>query len=66
MRPDEPKNFDPHEPIDLADAAQVKQVTEALDATHEELAEAIDKVGSQPVAVAIYLGRPDAVLTESR
>ena len=61
MRPDEPKNFDPHEPIDLADAAQVKQVTEALDATHEELAEAIEKFGPQPVAVAIFLGRPDAV-----
>lgn len=61
MRPDEPKNFDPHEPIDLADEAKVKQVTEALDATHEELAEAIEKVGPQPVAVAIFLGRPDAV-----
>ena len=61
MRPDEPKNFDPHEPIDLADAAQVKQVARALDATHEELAEAIEKVGPQPVAVAIFLGRSDAI-----
>lgn len=61
MRPDEPKNFDPHEPIDLADEAQVKQVTEALDATEEELADAVDKVGTGPVAVAIFLGRPNAV-----
>ena len=61
MRPDEPTKFDPHEPIDLADAAKVKQVTEALDATHEELVEAVEKVGPQPVAVAIFLGRPEAV-----
>jgi hypothetical protein len=60
MRPDEPNKFDPHEPIDLSDEAKVKQVAEALDATHEELAEAIEKVGPQPVAVAIFLGRPNA------
>ena len=61
MRPDEPTKFDPHEPIDLGDAAKVKQVAEALDATHEELVEAVEKVGPQPVAVAIFLGRPGAI-----
>lgn len=61
MRPDEPNTFDPHEPIDLADAAKLKQVSEALDATHEELVEAVEKVGPQPIAVAIFLGRPYAV-----
>lgn len=61
MRPDEPNTFDPHEPIDLADEAKVKQLAEALDATAEELTQAVEKVGPKPVALAIYLGRPDAV-----
>lgn len=61
MRPAEPITFDPHEPIDLADAAKVKQFTEALDATEDELMQAVEKVGPLPRAVAIFLGRPDAV-----
>jgi len=62
MRPDEPKVFDPHEPIDLADEVKVKQVTKALNATPEELAEAVEKVGPKPpIAVAIYLGRGEAI-----
>ena len=61
MRPDEPKNFDPHEPIDLDDKAQVELLSKALEATEDELADAVAKVGPKPVAVAIFLGRPDAV-----
>jgi hypothetical protein len=61
MRPDEPSTFDPHEPIDLSSAVKVAEMSEKLDATPQELAEAIEKVGPQPVAVAIFLGRPDAV-----
>ncbi len=61
MRPDEPKSFDPHRPIDLGDAHQVTALADRFGATHEELAEAVEKVGPQPVAVAIFLGRPDAV-----
>lgn len=61
MRPDEPKSFDPHQPIDLADQRQVTALSDRFGATHEELAEAVEKVGPQPVAVAIFLGRPDAV-----
>lgn len=61
MRPDTPQTLDPHEPIDLADAAKVKQVAEALDATHDELIQAVAKVGPGPVAVAIYLGRTDLI-----
>ena len=61
MRPDEPKTFDPHEPIDLSSEGKVAEMSEKLDATPQELAEAVVKVGPQPVAVAIFLGRPDAV-----
>ena len=61
MRPDEPKIFDPHEPIDLSNEGKVAEMIEKLDTTPEELAEAVEKVGPQPVAVAIFLGRPDAV-----
>lgn len=66
MRPDEPKTFDPHEPIDLTNEAKVSEMTRKLDCSPSELAEAVQKVGPQPVAVAIFLGRPDAlVLTAS-
>jgi hypothetical protein len=57
----EPRSFDPHEPIDLADEVRVQDLTEALDATPQELTEAVEKVGPQPVAGAIYLGCPDAL-----
>jgi hypothetical protein len=61
MRPDEPKLFDPHEPIDLSDEGKVAEMIEKLDATAEELAEAVEKVGPQALAVAIFLGRADAI-----
>jgi hypothetical protein len=58
---DQPRSFDPHEPIDLGDEARVHDLAERLDATPAELTEAVEKVGAQPVAVAIYLGCPDAI-----
>lgn len=61
MRPDEPKTIDPHEPIDLSNEAKVAEVTEKLECSEEELAAAVEKVGANPVAVAIYLERPSAV-----
>lgn len=61
MRPDEPKTFDTHEPIDLSNEAKVVEMTEKLDCSHEELVQAIEKVGPQPVAVAIFLGKSDAL-----
>lgn len=61
MRPDEPRTFDPHEPIDLSNEAKVREMTQKLDCSEKELAEAVKKVGAQPVAVAIFLGKPDAL-----
>jgi len=61
MRPDEPKTFDTHEPIDLSNEAKVTEMTQKLDCSEEELAQAVEKVGPQPVAVAIFLGKPDAL-----
>lgn len=61
MRPDEPKSFDPHEPIDLANPAKVREMTHKLDCSEEDLATAVNQVGPQPVAVAIFLGRSDAL-----
>ncbi|HVK41704.1 MAG: hypothetical protein K0Q62_767 [Phenylobacterium sp.] len=61
MRPDEPKTFDPHEHIDLSDEGKVAEMIEKLDVSRDELIEAVEKVGSQPVAVALFLGRADAV-----
>jgi Protein of unknown function (DUF3606) len=61
MRPDEPNTFDTHEPIDLSNEAKVSEMTEKLDCSQEELTAAVEKVGPQPVAVAIFLGKPDAL-----
>lgn len=61
MRPDHPKSFDPHEPIDLADPAHVSLLIERFDTTHDELTQPVEKVGTKPVAGAIFLGRADAV-----
>jgi hypothetical protein len=63
MRPDEPKTFDPHEPIDLTNPAKVREMTHKLECSEAELAEAVEAVGPQPVGVAIYLGRPRALVT---
>ncbi|CAN7607057.1 DUF3606 domain-containing protein [Phenylobacterium sp. LjRoot164] len=61
MRPDEPKSFDPHEAIDLTNPAKVREMTDKLDCSEEDLADAVGQVGPQPVAVAIFLGRLDAL-----
>lgn len=61
MRPDEPKTFDPHEPIDLTNEAKVSEMTRKLECSPEELARAVETVGPQPVGVAIFLGKPDAL-----
>ncbi|MBA4011018.1 MAG: hypothetical protein C0481_04055 [Phenylobacterium sp.] len=62
MRPDEPKTFDPHDPIDLANPTKVREITEKLDCSEAELADAVDQVGPHPVAVALKLGRPEVVI----
>lgn len=62
MRPDdEPNAIDPHEPIDLSNREKVREVTSKLNCSEDELAAAVDKVGDHPVAVAIYLSRPQVV-----
>lgn len=61
MRPVEPDAFDTHEPIDLSDPAKVREMTDKLECSQAELAEAVERVGPQPVAVAIFLGKPDAL-----
>ena len=61
MRPDEPKTIDPHEPIDLSNEAKVSELTEKLECSEEELAAAVEKVGDNPIAVAIFMERPSAV-----
>jgi hypothetical protein len=61
MRPEKQKAFDPHKLIDVDDEKQLRQVGAMLDASPEEISEAVEKVGPQPVAVAIFLGRGDVV-----
>jgi hypothetical protein len=61
MRPDEPKNFDPHEPIDLSNEGKMAEMTEKLEVSRDELTQAVERVGPQPVAVAIFLGRLEAL-----
>lgn len=61
MPADVKQTFDPHALIDLADPTMVRQATQQLGCSEEELAEAVGKVGAQPVAVALYLGRPDVL-----
>ncbi|HEY9217509.1 MAG TPA: DUF3606 domain-containing protein [Phenylobacterium sp.] len=61
MRPEERPSFDPPPLIDLKDQRQVAYWTARLDATGEELQEAIREVGPNRKAVAIWLGRADAI-----
>jgi hypothetical protein len=53
--------LDPHQRIDTRNPAQVQEVADKLDTTPEEISAAVGKVGDHPVAVALYLERPDAV-----
>lgn len=55
MRPPEEQTFDPHTPIDPANEEQLKSVAAALDATPNEVREAVGKVGPNPTAVSIWL-----------
>ena len=61
MRPEEPRAFEPPPLIDVKDHAQAAYWSERLDATLDELHEAIQEVGPNRTAVAIWLGRADAV-----
>ncbi len=61
MRPEESRAFEPPPLIDLMDHGQVAYWTERLDATLEELKQAVREVGPNRTAVAIWLGRADAV-----
>lgn len=61
MRPEDPRTFEPPPLIDLKDATQAAYWSERLDATLEELRQAIREVGPNRTAVAIWLGRPDAI-----
>jgi hypothetical protein len=67
MRPTEGRTFinnqvfDEHRPIDLDDDAQVRYWAERLQATPAEIAQAIQNVGPNTTAVAIWLGSAGAV-----
>lgn len=61
MRPEELRTFEPPPLIDLKDDHQVAYWSERLEATIEELRQAIHEVGPNRTAVAIWLGRGHAV-----
>lgn len=61
MRPEEPRAVEPAPLIDLMDETQVAYWSERLDASIEELRQAIRQVGPNRTAVAIWLGRVDAI-----
>jgi hypothetical protein len=67
MRPTEGRTFingqvfDEHRPIDLDDDAQVRYWAERLQATPQEIHDAVRAVGPNTTAVAIWLGRAGAV-----
>lgn len=61
MRPEEARAFEPPPLIDLKDHTQVAYWSERLDATFEELRQAVREVGPNRTAVAIWLGRADAL-----
>lgn len=61
MRPDEPRTFEAPPLIDVMDEGQLAYWSERLDATADELREAVREVGPNRTAVAIWLGRADAI-----
>jgi hypothetical protein len=61
MRPDPDRSFDPPSVIDLKDQRQVDYWADRLQATPDEITEAVENVGPHRTAVAIWLGRGDAV-----
>ena len=56
MRPHEQRSFDGPGDINLEDPEEVRYWAERLEATPEELAEAVQKVGTNRTAVGLYLG----------
>ncbi|WP_334162363.1 DUF3606 domain-containing protein [Phenylobacterium sp.] len=56
MRPHEPRSFEGPGDINLDDPDEVNYWAERLEATPEELAEAVQKVGPNRTAVGLYLG----------
>lgn len=69
MRPQEPRSFAAEKEIRLEDPEETRFWTEHLNASAEEIAAAIDKVGANRTAVELYLGvvsdRPSAGPSES-
>jgi hypothetical protein len=61
MRPEAPRTFEPPPLIDLKDDGQLAYWSQRLDATIDELRQAVGEVGPNRTAVAIWLGRADAV-----
>lgn len=61
MRPDEDRSFEPPIVIDLEDTRQVSYWADRLQATPDEISEAVQNVGPNRTAVAIWLGRGDAL-----
>jgi hypothetical protein len=61
MRPGQDRSFEPPLVIDLTDPNQVDYWADRLQATPDEITEAVESVGPNRTAVAIWLGRGDAV-----
>ena len=56
-----PRSFEAQPFIDLTDRPQVDYWSDRLDVSPEEIDEAVKAVGPHRTAVAIWLGRPDAL-----
>lgn len=61
MRAEEPHRTEPPPLIDLRDEGQVAYWSQRLEASLEDLRDAVREVGPHRTAVAIWLGRGDAV-----
>lgn len=61
MQPHAPQRPETPPLIDLHDERQVAYWSERLEATREELRQAVREVGPNRTAVAIWLGRGDAI-----
>ena len=61
MRPAEPRTFETQPFIDLHDRPQVHYWSARLEVSPDEIDEAVRVVGPHRTAVAIWLGRPDAI-----
>ena len=59
MRPDEPRTFAEAKEVGLDDPDEARFWSDHLEASPEEIAEAIKKVGCNRTAVELFLGVPD-------